>query len=75
MSQLMDLQRIDRDILGVLAEGRATPKLLTDSTDHERYEIQRRMDGLRMGEYVTKVSTGLYEITDKGRTEVEDPRE
>lgn len=72
MSTLMELRPIDRDILRVLAEGRATPKLLTDETDHERYEIQRRMESICMGEYAEKVSTGLYEITDKGRSEIDD---
>ena len=62
MAVAMELTDIDEAILDVLEEGRATPKYLTEETDYERYEIQRRMEILCAGGHARKVSTGLYEL-------------
>ena len=71
---MAELNRIDRAILQMLAEGRATQGYLIDATPHTRSQIQRRLEALHMGEYIAKVhdGTALYEITDKGRTEIDD---
>lgn len=62
MPAVVDLQDIDKAIIDVLREGRATPKYLTEETDYERYEIQRRMEVLCAAGHAHKVSTGLYEL-------------
>ena len=66
MAAVMELKQIDTDILDVLRDGRATPKYLTEQTDHERYEIQRRLEILCAAGRAEKVSTGLYEIKNDG---------
>ena len=71
---MAELNRIDRAILQMLAEGRATQGYLIDATPHTRSQIQRRLEALHMGEYIAKIhdGTALYEITDKGRIEIDD---
>jgi DNA-binding PadR family transcriptional regulator len=73
-TDVAELNRIDRAILHMLAEGRATQGYLIDATPHTRSQIQRRLEALHMGEYIAKVhdGTALYEISDKGRNEVDD---
>lgn len=78
MSKAMpDLKQTDRAILDELASGARTQGYLIDNTEHTRGQIQRRLDALVMGEYIEKIhdGTALYEIAEKGRAEVEDPRE
>ena len=65
----VDLNDTDRAILDALAEGRCTPAYLAEQTDYTRQAIQGRLTVLRAGEYVEKVHTGLYAITEKGREE------
>ncbi|EMA51727.1 hypothetical protein C450_12163 [Halococcus salifodinae DSM 8989] len=71
---MAELNRIDRAILQMLAEGRATQGYLIDATPHTRSQIQRRLEALHMGEYIEKIhdGTALYEITQKGQNEVTD---
>ena len=57
----------DCAILRTLAEGRATPSYLERQTDYTRQAIQGRLTVLRAGDYVERIDTGLYEITEKGR--------
>ena len=74
MSQGMaiDMNDTDRAILRVLSEGRATPSYLDKQTDYTRQAIQGRLTVLRAGDYVRRVDTGLYEITEIGAEYVED---
>ena len=62
----VDLNDTDRAILRELAEGRCTPSYLAKRTDFTRQAIQGRLSILRAGDYVEKVDTGLYEITEQG---------
>lgn len=71
MSQAMpELTEADGAVLTQLAEGARTQGFLIDNTDHTRGQIQRRLDALVMGEYITKIhdGTALYEITERGMT-------
>lgn len=67
----IDLDDTDRAILRELAEGRCTPSYLEKQLDPTRQTIQTRLRTLVAAEYVDKIDTGLYEITEKGRQEVE----
>lgn len=74
MSELVpELNQTDRAILRELAVGARTQGYLIENTSHSRGQIQRSLDGLRMGEYVNRLhkGTALYEITDKGRRKIE----
>lgn len=68
----IDLDDTDRTILRELAEGRATPGYLSKQTAVTRQTIQNHLKPLVAGEYVDKIDTGLYEITDRGRGAVTD---
>jgi predicted transcriptional regulator len=63
----IDLDETDREILTVLATGRATPSYLSKQTDVTRQTVQNRLKPLRAADFVEKIDTGLYEITEKGR--------
>ena len=69
----IDLDETDREILGVLAAGRATPSYLSKQTGVTRQTVQNRLKPLLAADYVLKVDTGLYEITEKGRGTREAP--
>ena len=69
----IDLDETDREILAVLATGRATPSYLSKQTDVTRQTIQNRLKPLLAADLVAKIDTGLYEITDEGREAREVP--
>lgn len=62
----VDINDTDLAILSVLSEGRGTPAYLAEETGFTRQAIQGRLTVLRAGEYVEKIHTGLYGITQKG---------
>lgn len=67
---LMDLTDVDREILDLLAEGRATQGYLVDRSGRSRNQVHNRLALLAASGYVDRIhdSTALYEL-------VEDPRE
>lgn len=68
MSRQMAIELNDTDIaiLTELSEGRCTPSYLEKQTGYTRQAIQGRLTVLRAADYVEKIDTGLYEITDEG---------
>lgn len=58
----------EEDVLGVLKEGRATPKYIKDETGLNSQQIDYALNKLIAAGWVRKVTKGLYEL-------VGDPRE
>ena len=65
-----DLDDRDREVLDVLAEGRANPKLIRDETELNKGDANTVLVRLGRGGLVRQVTRGLYEITDDGREEI-----
>ena len=62
------LNDVDRDILHEIEEnGRASVTLLAEELDMSRTYIGDRVRRLREHEYLEKVATHIYDITEKGR--------
>lgn len=57
----------EEQVLDVLTEGRATPKLIKEQTGLSDQQINYAVNQLQAAGWVERVSTGLYEIG-------EDPR-
>jgi Mn-dependent DtxR family transcriptional regulator len=73
---MVDLDGRDRDVLRTLADGRANPKLIREETGLSKGDTNTVLNRLGRNGYVEQVTRGLYEITEKGRSEVvNDPRE
>jgi predicted transcriptional regulator len=70
MTAMAQLDDLHEQILTQLAEGRCTPRYLAGEVDQSRQLVSSRLQDLQMGDYVTKIDRGLYEITEKGRGEV-----
>jgi len=70
MTAMAQLDGLHEQILRQLAEGRCTPRYLAGKVDQSRQLVSSRLQDLQMGDYVTKIDRGLYEITEKGRAEV-----
>jgi Mn-dependent DtxR family transcriptional regulator len=70
MTVMAQLDGLHEQILRQLAEGRCTPRYLASEVEQSRQLVSSRLQDLQMGEYVTKIDRGLYEITEKGRREV-----
>jgi len=64
----IDLNKTDVAILTELSEGRCTPSYLQKQTEFTRQAIQGRLTVLQAADYVEKIDTGLYEITEEGET-------
>lgn len=63
-----DLNDSDREILGVLREGRATPAALKDWTGLSGQTVHNRLGRLVAAGHVEKVhESGLYELIDDPR--------
>jgi DNA-binding MarR family transcriptional regulator len=60
----------DREVLEVLADGRANPKLIRDETALDKGDVNTVLVRLGRGGLVRQVTRGLYEITDEGREEI-----
>lgn len=59
------LTQKQREVVDVLAEGRATPKHIVDETSlPSKHAAQHHLRELRIDGVVEKVNTGLYEIGD-----------
>ncbi|MFW6382428.1 MAG: hypothetical protein ACOCZD_00125 [Haloferacaceae archaeon] len=69
-----DLNDLDKKILDVLSDGRATPTLVKrllerDSTDVSRQYINRRMKRLSEHDHIENLlDTGVYEMLEDPRT-------
>lgn len=66
-----ELDDRDRDVLEVLAEGRANPYLIRDKTGLDKGDTNTVLNRLGRAGYVRQVTRGLYEITDRGRKEID----
>lgn len=69
---MAELDERDREVLAVLVEGRANPYYLREQTTLEKGDVTTVLNRLGRGGYVFQVTRGLYEITERGRTEVAD---
>lgn len=66
----IELISLDRQILGLLLEGRCTPGYLADQTGEQQPWVSQRLSHLVDEEIVTKVHRGLYELPDEYKLEV-----
>lgn len=64
----IDLNETDIAVLTELSKGRCTPSYLEKQTDFTRQAIQGRLTVLQAADYVKKIDTGLYEMTDEGQS-------
>lgn len=62
-----DLNRTDKEVLGVLAGGRVTPRFVADELDVSRTYASERLKRLVEHSHVEKVAPGLYELVDDPR--------
>ena len=68
----MELDDRDRDVLAVLNERASNPYHIREETDLNKTDVNTVLNRLARYGYVTQVTRGLYEITEKGRSEVGD---
>lgn len=68
---MVDLDGRDRNVLRTLADGRANPKLIREETGLSKGDTNTVLNRLGRNGYVEQVTRGLYEITEKGRSEVQ----
>jgi DNA-binding IclR family transcriptional regulator len=68
----MDLDDRDRDVLRVLADGRANPYLIREDTGLNKGDVNTVLNRLGRTGYLRQVTRGLYEITDQGRGAVDE---
>ena len=66
----MEPDERDREVLRVLADGRANPKLIRDETGIEKGDLNTVLVRLGRSGYVRQVTRGPDEITDDGREEI-----
>ena len=67
---MAELDERDRAVLEVMADGRANPYLIREETDLDKGDVNTVLVRLARLGYVEQVTRGLYEITDRGRTVV-----
>jgi len=65
-----ELDDRDREVLDVLADGRANPYLIRDETGLEKGDTNTVLNRLGRSGYVRQITRGLYEITERGLEEV-----
>ncbi|WP_202593743.1 hypothetical protein [Halolamina rubra] len=65
-----ELDDRDREVLEVLADGRANPYLIRNETGLDKGDTNTVLTRLGRAGYVRQVTRGLYEITDRGREEI-----
>jgi hypothetical protein len=63
-----DLNRTDRRILDLLAEGRVTPPLVAQRLDLSREYASSRLIRLKEHDHVDRLAPGLYELVDDPRS-------
>lgn len=68
----MELNDRDRDVLRVLAEGRANPYHIRERTGLGKGDVNTAVNRLGRSGYVRQVTRGLYEITELGREEIDE---
>ena len=64
---MADINDRDRDVLHILARGRANPYLIREETGLDKGDVNTILNRLGRGGYLEQVTRGLYEITPKGR--------
>ena len=69
-----ELDDRDRAVLEVLAGGRANPYLIRDETGLGKGDTNTVLNRLGRTGHVRQITRGLYDITDRGREEIDDPR-
>ncbi|WP_435065906.1 hypothetical protein [Halobaculum sp. EA56] len=62
-----DLNDVDRQLLDELAEGRGTPKFLSERISTDRSYVSQRLKRLSEHDHIEKLETGLYELVDDPR--------
>ena len=60
----LKLNPTDKVILDMLREGRCTPSYIADAHDYSRQNVTNRLNRLVEHEYVHKIHTGLYELSE-----------
>lgn len=60
----------DREVLALLAEGRANPQLIREETGLEKGKVNTILVRLARQGYIRQVTRGLYELTVAGQEEV-----
>lgn len=65
----VNLNPTDQVILETLEEGRCTPSYIADKHGYSRQNVANRLNRLVELGYVTRVHTGLYEISEDPRSE------
>jgi len=63
---MVDLDERDREVLAVLADGRANPYLIREETGLNKGDVNTVLNRLARLGYVEQVTRGLYEITAEG---------
>lgn len=66
-TDMVDLNDRDRQVLSVLAEGRANPLLIRTETDLDKGDVNTVLVKLTRDGLVKRVVQGLYEISEDGR--------
>lgn len=69
---MVELDGRDRDVLKVLADGRANPYLIREETGYGKGEINTVLNRLARAGCVEQVTRGLYEMTASGERRVRD---
>jgi len=68
-ADMTDLDDRDRNVLDVLADGRANPYLLREETGLGKGDVNTVLNRLARAGLVRQVTRGLYEVTEKGQEE------
>jgi DNA-binding IclR family transcriptional regulator len=63
---MIELDERDRDVLSVLAEGRANPYYIREQTGLNKGDTNTVLNRLARAGHVRQVTRGLYELTDDG---------
>lgn len=66
----MNIDDRDREVLAVLADGRANPYLIREDTGLNKGDVNTVLNRLARAGYVEQVTRGLYEITESGKRRV-----
>jgi DNA-binding IclR family transcriptional regulator len=69
---MVDLDERDREVLAVLADGRANPYLIREETGLGKGDTNTVLNRLARAGYVEQVTRGLYELVDDPRDPTED---
>lgn len=64
----VNLNPTDQVVLETLEEGRCTPSYIADKHGYSRQNVANRLNRLVELGYVTRVHTGLYEISEDPRS-------